>query len=321
MGAIQIITYLSLVVFVVAVVVRFVKLSRHNLHLRWELYPVAHEKGRAHYGGSYFEEPDWWTKPRHLSKIGELKVMIPEIGLLSGVYHHNKKHWLWSWPFHFGLYMSGGLIALLLVGGIAMAAGANISATGGFLGNALHHVTYIVGYIAFALTLTGALGLLGRRMFNPDYSEYATVADYFNLLFFIVAFAVALLAHIAVDHTFIGLRAYFASLVTLNVSFSGAGFSWQMALVSAEIVLASFLVAYIPVTHMSHFFTKIFTYHNIRWNDEPNIKGGRLEKQIIEALQYPVSWSADHIRGDGRKTWVDVATSPVEEDASEQKTS
>ena len=59
-------------------------------------------------------------------------------------------------------------------------------------------------------------------------------------------------------------------------------------------------------------------YHNIRWNDEPNIKGGKLEKQINEALQQPVSWSADHIRGDGKKNWVDVATAPVEETAGEK---
>lgn len=321
MGAIQIITYLSAIVFVIAVIVRFAKLARHNFHLRWELYPVAHEKGKASYGGSYLEELDWWTKPRHSSKIGELKVMVPEIGLLSGVWHHNKSHWLWSWPFHFGLYMSGALIALLLVGGIAQAAGADISSNGAFLGQALHHVTYLVGYVAFALTLLGAIGLLARRALNPDYSEYATGADYANLVFFIATFAVCLLSHIAVDHTFMGLRYYFASLVTFDISFSGPGFSWQLFLVSAEIVLASLLVAYIPLTHMSHFFTKIFTYHNIRWNDEPNIKGGRLEKQINECLQYRVSWAADHIRGEGRKTWVDVATSPCEENAGEPKKS
>ena len=42
------------------------------MHVRWELYPVAHEKGRASYGGSYFEEVDWWTKPREVDKLGEV---------------------------------------------------------------------------------------------------------------------------------------------------------------------------------------------------------------------------------------------------------
>ena len=36
-------------------------------------------------------------------------------------------------------------------------------------------------------------------------------------------------------------------------------------------------------------------------------------------LQYPVSWSAPHIRGDGKKNWVDVATAGVEEDGEMMK--
>jgi hypothetical protein len=82
---------------------------------------------------------------------------------------------------------------------------------------------------------------------------------------------------------------------------------------AAEIIMASLLVAYIPLTHMSHFFTKWFMYHDIRWSDEPNFRGSKIERQIAEVMKYPVSWSAPHIRGDGKKTWVDVATSGVEE--------
>ncbi|MBL7040297.1 MAG: nitrate reductase, partial [Pirellulaceae bacterium] len=74
----------------------------------------------------------------------------------------------------------------------------------------------------------------------------------------------------------------------------------------------------IPLTHMSHFFTKWFMYHDIRWSDEPNLPGGKLEQQIATALQYPVSWSASHIRGDGKRTWADIATSGVEEEEKEK---
>ncbi len=41
------VTYVSAAVFVAAVAWRAVKLVRLPVHLRWELYPVAHEKGRA----------------------------------------------------------------------------------------------------------------------------------------------------------------------------------------------------------------------------------------------------------------------------------
>jgi len=309
-----IITYVSVVVFALAVAIRFVKISRLPIHLRWELYPVAHEKGRAQYGGSYLEESNWWTKPRESSHVGELRVMIPEILLLAGVWEHNRSHWLRSFPFHFGLYMLAGLLVLLLAGGIATAAGATVAAEGGALGQLVHHLTYVVGYAGLAIGLIGSAALLGRRMLNPDYQEYTKTADYFNLAFFVITFAVALAAHAITDPYFIGLRAYFADLVTFGASSAGgAAESLVSGLMVAEIVLASLLVAYIPLTHMSHFFIKWFTYHHIRWSDEPNMPGSKIERQVNEALQYPVSWSAPHIRGDGKKTWADVATAGVEE--------
>ena len=304
-----VLSYVSAAVFVASVACRAAKISRLPLHLRWELYPVAHEKGRASYGGSYLEESDWWTKPRESSLVGELKVMIPEILLLAGVWEHNRKHWFRSFPFHFGLYMLAGLIGLLLVGGIATAAGAGVSADGGLLGSALFHLTYVVGYAGLGLALAGTLALLAARTFNPDYREYTKPGDFFNLAFFAVTFTVALGAHALVDPSFAALRAYFARLVTLD--FSSAAVVPRAT--GLEIVLACLLLAYVPLTHMSHFFTKWFTYHDVRWNDEPNLPGGKIERKIAEALKYPVSWSASHIRGDGKKSWAEVATSDVEE--------
>jgi hypothetical protein len=76
----------------------------------------------------------------------------------------------------------------------------------------------------------------------------------------------------------------------------------------ASLVSMSLLVAYIPLTHMSHFIGKYFAYHAIRWNDTPNIPGGAEEKKIEAVLGQKVTWAADHIDGRGEKTWVDVAT-------------
>jgi nitrate reductase gamma subunit len=315
MNVLLIVTYASAAVFLLAVITRAVKILRLPIHVRWELYPVAHEKGRAHYGGSYLEDLDWWTKKRESSKIGELKVMIPEILLLSAVREHNRGHWVLTFPFHFGLYLLAGTIALLLVGGIASASGLNVSAGGGGLSGALHHLTYVVGYIGLALALVGALALLGRRMFNQDYREYTAGGDYFNLVFFVVTIVVTVVAQILADPDFAGLRAFFERRVTFDLSAAGAASSPYFGLTAAEIVLASLLVAYIPLTHMAHFFTKWFMYHDIRWGDEPNLAGGRMEKKIQEVLSYPVSWAAPHIRGDGKKTWADVATEGVEEKA------
>jgi len=310
-----VITYASVAVFLAAIVWKAAKLARLPLHLRWELYPVAHEKGRASYGGSYLEESDWWTKPRESSLFGELKVMIPEILLLAAVWEHNRKHWFRSFPFHFGLYLLAALIGLLLLGGVAVAAGVDVSATGGPIAAALYHLTYLVGYAGLGLGLIGAMALLARRTLDDDYREYTKKADFFNLGFFVGTFLVALAAHTLADPDFATLRDYFTRLLTLNLS--SVELASPSGLVALEIILASLLLAYIPLTHMSHFFAKWFTYHHVRWSDEPNLPGGKIEQQVNEALKYPVSWSAPHIRGDGKKNWVDVATAGVEEENEE----
>jgi hypothetical protein len=63
---------------------------------------------------------------------------------------------------------------------------------------------------------------------------------------------------------------------------------------------------------MMHFVAKYFTYHQVRWNDEPLVPGGRMEKEVLELLKQPVTWSADHLRADGRKNWVDIVTEEAE---------
>src|SRR4030042_735365 len=79
----------------------------------------------------------------------------------------------------------------------------------------------------------------------------------------------------------------------------------------ASLILLGLLMAYIPLTHMSHLVGKYFAYHAIRWNDEPNLRGGKQEAKIHKLLAQPITWSAPHIKGGGKKTWVDAATEEV----------
>jgi hypothetical protein len=55
-----------------------------------------------------------------------------------------------------------------------------------------------------------------------------------------------------------------------------------------------------------HFFSKYFTYHQVRWDDRPVEAGSALEKRLQEALTFGVDWSASHVRTG--KTWAEVAT-------------
>jgi nitrate reductase gamma subunit len=90
-----------------------------------------------------------------------------------------------------------------------------------------------------------------------------------------------------------------------------AGNSTEVLMTTVTVVLLGLLVAYIPLTHMSHFVGKYFAYHTIRWNDAPNLRGGDQEQPIQDLLNRPVTWAAPHIRGDGKKTWADVATEEI----------
>ena len=81
-----------------------------------------------------------------------------------------------------------------------------------------------------------------------------------------------------------------------------------MILPTVTVSLLALLLAYIPLTHMSHFVGKYFAYHAIRWNDEPNLNQPEQVEAIQGLLGRKVSWSAAHIKGDGKKSWADVAT-------------
>ena len=306
---VYVIAYLGIVFFLIAVAARFVFWSKMPMHLRWELYPVAHEGGgRAAYGGSYLEESDWWTKKREVSLFGELKVMVPEILFLVALREHNRKLWTWSFPFHFGLYLVAATTILLLVGGVAGALlPAGVAAP---LNSAIGLVAPFLGGAGLILGIIGAVGLFARRR-GHALKDYTAPADLFNLLFFIVAFGVALVTFIGFDRDFSLVSAFVTNLVTFNLAPMVAGGTAAL-MVLLSVVLLSLLTAYIPTTHMSHFVGKYFAYHSIRWKDDPNLRGGKEEKVIEELLHRPISWAAPHIKGDGKKTWLDAATEEPE---------
>ncbi len=304
--------YTAFVTFVVAVLVRAIHFANTPVHLRWELYPVPHEgPEKARYGGSYMEQVDWWTKKQHVDHLHELIDMLGEMLLIKALYKHRFRQWLVSFPFHLGLYLLVGFVLALIAGGILGATGVTVAADGGLPGALLYHGTMLLGFAGYVLALLGAIGLLARRIGDPELRDFTGPVDYLNLVLFIVLFGVCL-GMMAVDPGCVGLRAWFQGLVTFQPATA------LPALTVVAIVLASAMVAYIPLTHMSHFVAKYFTWHSVRWNDEALQPGNGIDTAIQRQLTYPVSWSAPHIRGEGDEppTWLEVATtSPTEETA------
>ena len=295
---IQWITYLSLLFAFIMLLYRTVRIAKLPMHLRWELYPVPHEKGKGYYGGSYMEEFEWWTKEREVSTTNELKEMAEEIIFIKSLFKKNRGLWLLSFPFHAGLYLLIGFAALLIISALLQIVNGSME-TG--IAAIINILTQISGAAGIILTLIGSAGLLIKRLINYNLRSFSGFADYFNLALFIIICGSMLIAWGGLDYNFNVLRDYTASLMTVSpFAVSGA--------VTIEIMAVLFFLVYLPFTHMTHFIAKYFTYHHVRWSDEPNIKNSKIEKQVDRVLHYPVSWSAPHIKGDGKKNWVDVAT-------------
>ncbi len=294
-------TYLAVVLFIILVISKIVKYYSTPVHVRWELYPVAHETDRNKYGGSYYEEEGWWKKKVKKNHLAEFWVMFEEIFFLKGVYHNNKKLWFFSFPFHLGLYLIVGTFFLIFASAILdITAVINLNNIQTAFGNILTIITDICGYAGLGLTFIGCIGLIIQRLSDKKFKFYNAPMDFVNLIFILVLDVSISLTLVFSNPSFILSKLYAKNLLT----FSFANIPDTLFIV--HIILISFFLLYFPITRMMHLFAKYFTYHNVRWEDEANVKGGKLEKRIKEALNFGVSWSAPHMKTG--KTWAEVAT-------------
>lgn len=292
------VSYGAVVVFLIGLIYRGSKIAKMPVHLRWELAPVPHEKGKGSYGGSYLEEFEWWTKKREKSLISELWYMFQEIIFLKGVWEHKKGLWFSSFPFHFGgFYLVGGMIGLSIVSVLLQFGNLPI--------NGLSNLITLLAVVGYLLGCIGALGLLYRRVSDPEIKPFTTFSTIFNLLFLLAIFASGVYSVSKVGNYGALMTGYMKSLLTANT---------DMLLprsFSVHAFLGALFLIYLPFTYMMHFVAKYFTYHEIRWNDEPMEAGCRMEKDVEQLLGQKVTWAAKHINGGGTKTWVDVATEEV----------
>lgn len=289
--------YFSLLVFASAVIARIIRIARMPLHLRWELYPVPHEKGRARYGGSTLEEVDWWTKPRKVDRLAELGVMIPEILFLKGVWEHNRPLWFSSFTLHFGLYLLIAELGFLALAGLLTLAGLEAGI--------MIFLSGLIQVLAWAGCIIGAVGatlMLIKRLTDRRMRSYSTPSHFFNLLL-LEAIYVTGFVWVIIDPGYAPhLVDFFAGWMSASALpvFPLIGY-WHVGFVL-------FFFVYFPFTHMTHAFVKWFTYHDVRWEDEPNLPGGKLQAEIDELEKQVVTWAAPHVKADGKKTWVDIAS-------------
>jgi nitrate reductase gamma subunit len=308
-----VLSYLCVAVFILATGYLVYRQLTLPVHVRWEIYPVQHETAaKVAYGGSYMEDLNWWEKKRESSLLNELKYMAPEILFLRGLWKENRGLWWVSSPFHFGLYLMIATFGLLLLHAFLTLWGAPVLAAVSNVRSLLDGLIVFTGWVGLILGIIGSLGLLYRRLTDPELRRYSSFVDYFNILFIFLFFLSAFVACLLGDPFLQGAKAYTFGLLTgghyLIPYMPGQSLPGGVA-----IVLASLLVAYIPLTHMSHMFMKYFLYHDVKWDDAPNRRGGRIEAAILKNLELKPTWKAKHIEADGQKSWRDIASSAPKE--------
>jgi nitrate reductase gamma subunit len=291
-----IISYALIVFFLATFIYKTGKMAKLPLHLRWELAPVPHEKGKSQYGGSYLEEFDWWTKKREKSLINEVIYMGKEIFFLKGVFENNKKLWYFSFPFHFGIYVL--TVAALLTFIVAVIPTSFLPVSNGITSSFIG----TLAMIGFIIGCLGTLGLMARRMFDPKLKNYTTRGSFFNLFFLLALFISGLISILITPDFYAEMNHYAQSLIFADTTGIIPG------IVSLHCIITLLFLAYLPFTNMLHFLAKYFTYHEVRWNDSPMAGNQKMQKEVIELLNQKVSWAAPHLNANGRKNWVEIAT-------------
>jgi nitrate reductase gamma subunit len=291
----------AIAIFLAVAIYRTIAIVRLPIHLRWELAPIPHEKGKGKYGGSYLEEFEWWQKKPSKSRIAPYMYIAVEILLLRGVWKHNPVLWPLSFAFHMGIYLVFLMVIFGIVTAILVIISVPLAVLDVFLG-----ITSALAIIGFILGSLGAIGLLLKRALDSSLRPFNTISKYFNPAFLGAVFVSGAYAWLNTGGFAPEMSLFIKGLVTLD---SGVTVSLPL---SIHIILALAFLIYLPFTDMIHFIAKYFTYHAVRWDDQP--KNEKMKGKLRRLLSQPVSWSAAHVEADSKKSWVELTTKKTKDE-------
>ncbi|WP_172135347.1 respiratory nitrate reductase subunit gamma [Adlercreutzia sp. ZJ473] len=261
--------------FLVLSALKFWKYSRLSTHGRFDLYPVPKEGAdKVRYGGSYFEESEWWAKERTTSLSTEVVEIMKEMFFIKTLFERQRSLWWASFLFHAGVYVLFGWSVLLILGAFVRA-------------DFVIAVINVVGELGFAFAAVGTVLLLVRRLTDEASRVYMAPADYFNLVLILAV----LVTGIASWTTGANVYDVAAQVLTLSVV-------ELPALVMVHFVLLGVMMVYIPVSKMGHYAGKFFSFHRVLWDNDPNLPGSKVERNMRAAAAAPAqtAWSAPHTR-------------------------
>lgn len=295
----QIITYLSYAFIIGIYAWRTYKYARMPVHLRWELYPIPSERGHK-YGGSYYEQSEWWTKPQPKKTLRNIAFMVKDYLYFMQYYQQNRGYWFALYPLHLGFYLIFISHVLFFLGGLALLLGLPISSSSSnLIALLLYYLTLITSVGGCALGSLGCIALFIKRAIDKDLRSYSAPVSYFNYLFFLLVFLSGLYSWYFFAPTLSAFREFWKALISISPSNVDTA-------TALHIILFSLFLIYMPFTRAMHYIAKYFTFFSVRWDDKAILAGSTIEKKLQKAFSQPVSWSAPHIQR-GRK-WSEIVS-------------
>jgi len=279
--------WVSLICFFVGTFLKLLKINSMPLHLRAELYPVAHEPNHS-YGGSYMEEANYVQKVKSGLKhiwINDVIEILKEVLFQARVRKYNIYGlWLPTLFLHWGVYFLFGWIFLSV-----------FSVFWPFY--FLIQLSSIFGIVAGILGVLGSFMLIIRRIFSQELKIYTTPLDLFNLFLLFFMFLATLLTFLFdANHDILKYLGSVISFRPVDVS----------NFVLVQFFLFQLFLFYFPFSKFKHALIKIWTWHGIMWDDALTMKGNKQDLIIQEQLKYKQYWAAPHaIPG---VSWAEVAT-------------
>jgi len=240
------------------------------VHLRWELYPIAHCAERKS-GGSYLEKVGWWRKTHRRSLTGKLAYTASEILFFTKCRRYNAGLWYFSYPFHIGLFLMVAWLLLIVVGSLTIIAGVPHEPLTVWA-KAAYFLTLATGVPGLFLCCIGSLALLVKRSIDRDLRPFTSPVEYLNLLLILAVAASGLVSWAVFDNTFHDTRLFVANIIAFH---SLGSVNWALSCTTALFCL--FLI-YLPFSRMMHGPAKYFAYRKVAWDDEQMLRGTKLEK-------------------------------------------
>jgi len=287
----HIFTFGAIFVFLIIAVYRVITIIKMPVHLRWELAPIPHEKGKGKYGGSYLEEYEWWRKPRRHSHIAPIIYMLREIFLMKGVWKGNRSLWPFTSLLHAGIYLFIITLVLYLIDALFIITDVPSQILNVFLN--ITAALALAGYLAGGL---GALSLILKRRLDSNYRPFTTPAMYLKLGLLGAVFISGIWAWSTIPAYASATGGFVKDLLTLDGGITAA------PALAAHIIISLLFIAYLPLTDMLHFIAKYFTHHAVRWNDKPLDE--KMNTKLERLIARPVNWAAPHA-GSG-KSWAET---------------